>query len=287
MRLQLTPSESAALATRVGAPVFDIGLDTRRVLAAFWDGGHQPYTRRDVASVLLAMGYTGYGNHSDKEVPTDGPRSQEFRAEFRAHGHPSGKRGYWALSHRPLDVDHVGTATAPATAAPAEAPAPSTVTVKAGVSWAPERVEASGDEGYYAEDLGLRRIAISGSRCFGFYSKGSGSCASCPLARYCAEASMGRLADIAARLDRETEQALAEAKAAEERRAALADAATEAHAPAPAHEVVEAPASEAPVLETVALEFDVICDGCGGTIAKGEAVVIADSDEIFHPGCVK
>lgn len=275
MRLQLSPSDSSVFATRVGAPLFDIAADTRRVLAAFWDAGHQPYTRRDVASVLLAMGYMGMGNTSEKEVPTDGPRSQEFRAEFRNHGGPSGKRGYWALSHRPL-VDDAPTAT-PATP---EAPAPSTVTVKAGLSWTPDVVEPSGEEGYYAEDVGLRRIAISGSRCFGFYSKGSGSCGACPLARYCAEATMGRLADIAARLDRETEQALAEAEAAEERRAALADAAAEAHAPTP--DDVEAPAPE-----TTVLEFDVLCDGCGYTIAKGEAAVINEADEIFHPGCAR
>jgi hypothetical protein len=283
MRLQLSPSDSSVLATRIGAPAFDINADTRRVLAAFFDAGHQPYTRRDVASVLLAMGYAGMGNHSDRDVPTDGRRYYAMDSEFRNHGGPSGKRGYWALSHRPL-VDDAPTA-APTTPAPTPAsPAPSTVKVKAGLSWAPDVVEASGDEGYYAEDLGLRRIAISGSRCFGFYSKGSGSCGACPLARYCAEATMGRLADIAARLDRETEQALAEAKASEERRAALADAAAEAHAPsAPKAD----PAPEAPAGETTTLEFDVLCDGCGNTIAKGEAAVINEADEIFHSGCAR
>ena len=289
MRLQLSPSDSRDLATRIGAPVFDISRDTRRVLAAFFDAGHQPYTRRDVASVLLAMGYRGMGNHSDHEVPTDGPRSQEFRAEFRNHGGPSGKRGYWALSHRPLVDEAPVPAAAPNSVKVPSMPKAHDVKVLPGVSWAPEAVEASGDEGYYAEDLGLRRIAISGSRCFGFYSKGSGSCAACPLARFCAEASMGRLADIAARLDRETEQALAEAKAAAERRAALEAAAVAAHAPA--REVTEAPAEAVadptPAVDTTTLEFDVICDGCGNTISRGDEAVIAESDEIFHPGCAK
>ncbi len=286
MRLQLTPSESAAHAAAAGgASTGSLGRDTKLVLAAFWDAGHKTYTRRDVSAVLCLMGYTGVGM-TPGMIPTDGPGYYEMDAEFRNHGGSSGKRGYWMLTHRP----YVDTPATPAVE-PNSVPVPSMpkvvdVQVVAGLSWAPEAVEASGDEGYYAEDLGLRRIAISGSRCFGFYSKGSGSCGACPLARFCAEASMGRLADIAARLDRETEQALAEAKAAEERRAALAERAAEAHAPA--REVTEAPAEAvAPGLSTTTLEFDVICDACGNTINRGAEAVIAESDEIFHPGCVK
>jgi len=58
MKLQLDPSAVAAFATRCGTVSSNLLADSTKVLGAFAEAKHDPFTRKDVVAVLLYMGAT-------------------------------------------------------------------------------------------------------------------------------------------------------------------------------------------------------------------------------------
>ena len=94
---------------------------------------------------------------------------------------------------------------------PAPEPAPEPVETQGGVSWLPPTPKVP-NAALYVEDAGLRRLAVSQTSCFGNYSDRAPTCDGCPLAGFCATASMTSFADITAALDHKTEQAISRAR---------------------------------------------------------------------------
>lgn len=150
------------------------------------------------------------------------------------------------------------------------------VTNSTGVVWTP--TQTAEDNPIYAEDAGLKRIALMDTKCFGeFVNKGK--CKSCPLAGSCQVASFSKIASFAAALDAETEKGLL-----------------------PPEPVVEEPVVEAPeIQETSAPETPAIkegwkvwkspitsvCSGCEEKIFAGSDCINIRGKGNFHMGCAE
>lgn len=151
------------------------------------------------------------------------------------------------------------------------------VTNSTGVVWTP--TQTAEDNPIYAEDAGLRRIALMDTRCFGeFVNKGK--CRTCPLAGSCQVASFSKIASFAAELDAETEKGLL-----------------------PPEPVVEEPVVEAPEIqeetsapETPALKegwkvwkspITSVCSGCEEKILAGSDCINIRGKGNFHMGCAE
>lgn len=269
MKLQITPTTSARFATEVGDHT-SLWEAVTKIIAVFKANTHTPFTRKDVDAVVKALGY---------DEVTDAALYPQVNHLHRP------KRGYYSLDAAPEE----GAATpAPAPKVKAPAPTPKTVTVETadGVVWVPDAPTPE-NAGYYAEDIGLRRIAVTESTCYGHYSASHKACGTCPLAGFCAPASVGGMGDISARLDKATEKHLADAK-----RAAVAPPAPTPDPYNKAPEPAPAPTSGAepeypPGANVLDVPFEGICTKCGNTIAEGALGVHVAGEGMLHPDCAR
>ena len=176
-------------------------------------------------------------------------------------------------------------------------PAPKPLVVlEAGVTWVPPGLEHK-SHALYVEDEGLRRIAVSQTKCFGNFSDRAKACSGCPLAGFCAVASMSGLSDIEAALNRETEEAVALETAraeAEAKRLARANEPVEtARAEVVAKVVTETepptPSETEPVLPpgatTISPPFDSKCTKCPDMVPKWSTAVHLPGEGIVHLAC--
>ena len=263
MKLQLTNSQVTAFATKVGAYT-NMPDATTRVLASFAAEGHDPLTRRDLCAVLQAL----------KGGPEDAIYTKEDGVEGWVVINPMLKgslarapgRGYYTQG------DKVGARTLTEKVVEMAANGGIRIASKAGLSWTPTSVEVDEDLlGYYAEDVGLRRLAANATRCFGSFSARASACRSCPLAPFCATARTAKLGEIAARLDAETEATL---------KAALEPEVTEAEEVAPTETADEG----APGV--MVLPFEGVCSGCQGVMPEGSEGVYVEGAGVHHVACV-
>tara|TARA_B100000900_G_scaffold166484_1_gene141332 strand:+ start:627 stop:1376 length:750 start_codon:yes stop_codon:yes gene_type:complete len=151
------------------------------------------------------------------------------------------------------------------------------VTNSGGVAWIPTQTAV--DNEVYAEDAGLKRIALMGTRCFGEYVP-KGKCKTCPLAGSCQVASFGKIAKFAAELDAETEKALNPEPVVEE--------------PEVTEEVQEetsAPKQETPDLKegwkVMTSVITTVCSKCEENIPAGSECINIRGKGNFHMGCAE
>lgn len=315
MKLQLSPSDARELATLAG-PYSTMEDSVLRVLSAFLTKGHDPYTRRDVCAVLEAMGSPA--DPVNAVLPETGETGNKVINPL-IRGTVAGSMGYYTQK------DGAGSPPAPR-AAPRSAASASVIATtpravstsvlagarvevrtKEGVSYAPTLVLAPQplQESFYAEDVGLRRIAVSQTSCFGLYSERVSACQSCPLARYCAASVLSTLAEIVNTLDSQTETELASAlqmaEAEAERERLAAEAALRPAPPAPslAPATPVAPTSPASSsasssaaglpksMSTLTLPFSSACSHCDKKIEKGDTAVHNAGKGVLHLDCAK
>jgi len=100
MRLQLDAETIEEISRRCGAATADVGEDVRAILTAFRQIDHDPFTRKDVTSILLAMGMT----QSVRGTTVDWNQGNTWfhiGDTIRDQAtQVTGRRGYWA--HHPL-----------------------------------------------------------------------------------------------------------------------------------------------------------------------------------------
>jgi len=263
---------------------------TAQVLKVFAEEGHSPFTRRDVNATLLALPGKDQGwiDANDNDIST--------AVSHNDRGGDS-RRGYYTLNL----IKTPTPAPLPPTPAPPAPLAPIEVVVEnvAGVAWTPPVVPSSPLEGYYAHDVGLRRLAISESRCYGSYVEGNDACDACPLASSCASLAPANLQNLAAAMDRATTRALEEAKnealrvAAEIKRRAQAPAShPRSDAPPPAPKPA-GPKAWPPNFKELdkSIPFDAVCSGCKGSIPKHSSVVHVSAAGVapgmYHIDCAR
>ena len=194
MRLQLNPEQIQKYVDGI-CHLHDLTLQQAIavVLGAFKDT-LDPFTRHDLTAVLKGGGFPG-------DLQKDPDAWATIGAEINQKA-TSVRKGFYTQK-RDGDQTHVPVAD-PLKLRPVpilELPA-TTVEAEPGVFWSPLLVEKV--ESLYSNDVGLRRIAVSQSSCFGNFSIKSNQCKSCPLASYCAQASNAHIATIAAALDAQT-----------------------------------------------------------------------------------
>jgi hypothetical protein len=273
MKLQLNVTKTTILASKAG-PFTNLTESAKRVLLIFAQEGHDPYTRRDVYAVLTAMGGPKEFDSNDPETGLPAWQTLNFIRGMRAGG-----RGYYTQG------DKVG-ARAPMTPGLAQSQEGLTVHRAAGLIWLPPSVDGNKEsEGWYANDVGLRRQAAAATSCFGGYQSKASACEECPLARWCSEAAIGTMSDLAAQLDRKTEDGIVKA----------AEAMLAANVPAPDPELdlseslgtaASEPATKWPEgYNEVDLPFQGVCSKCDKTIAKGETAVHVPVVGMLHPAC--
>lgn len=294
MKLQLTPAQSSSFALEAGAYT-DLYDASARVVDVFKANDHQPFTRKDVEAVVVDMGCPIDEPFKARDPDTGKLGWQLFYPLIEDKGLVKASRTSYAFGAFTLDAE-APKAAKPLKAEKPKAEKPAPQAPEEEVSWAPllpEPVPAAPEEGissapvvveeeppgeidYYAVDLGLRRLAIAQSNCFGSFKDTSTACGDCPLAPYCGPATMATMADIAADLDKKTEKALAAAatpKAPEPPKAA----------PAPVYEAPAGPLPEgAKEMET---PFDSFCSICRGGIPEGSIGVHLPGSGMVHTHC--
>jgi len=302
MKLQLNAAQTADFATKAGEYTSLKGA-CEAVLEAFREADHDPFVRKDIEAVVMAMGcpVPQVFEVKDPETGKIGwqtfyPLIEGWPRRTRTHyGFPENGPGRYPVKGggeappvAPVAAPVVEVAPEPApvietpTVAP-EAPvvvAPVPVVIT-GVAWTPSTPTPT-NEGYYSDDMGLRRIAVSQTNCFGNYSeRAKTTCGTCPLAGFCAAASVAPLGDIAAELDRETEAEIA--KVAE-------PAPFQAVVTEEIHEEIQKTTSAPPVpagLKEVESPFDGICFKCSGVISEGSIGVHVPGKGLVHPDCAR
>lgn len=260
MKLQITETQSRDFGSKAGTYT-DVKAAVTSVLSVLASEAHDPITKRDVCAVIQSMagGPQDALNHEEEGLPCwktiNGMLNGLGRAPGRGYYTQGAMVGIQTLSEQIVEAAESGNIR---------------IVTKTGIRFS-GNLSLSVDEdvlGYYADDPGLRRTAADQSRCFGFYSQQAGSCRTCPLASFCAEAQMGKLGEIAARLDAETEANL---------QAALA----------PEPEVEEAPTTELPEgMETITLPFEGVCSACQDPMAEGSEGVFVEGQGLHHVACL-
>lgn len=337
MKLQLSPTQVGDFVLKVGAktvkadPLEALREDVAAVLAAFRQGGHDPLTRKDVAAVLVGLGY------DSAWVEKDSAAYQAITNVLSARCSPTldaggPLRGFYSQNK-------AGGATA--SKSPPPAPVPSAAALPeptadeeihinvipvAGLSLADigigfasfvQSKAVMAAASLYEQDLGLRRLAVAASPCYGTgFEETESACRECPLAARCAKQSVAFLGSVAADLDQATERSintaveterrrLAEQKAREAERKRLEAAAKATNIPPTGMgptPVAPAPASPAPViipsggmmtvahaqqalaaaypgkgLSAISIPFEGVCSKCGERITKNALGVHLDA----------
>lgn len=232
------------------------------VFNAFLTAKHDPFTRKDFNAVLDALGYSTDGADTTLDATF-------FALVSKMGDRVKGQRGYYtfnAVDPEPVEEELLQT------------PEPVVVETVEGTSWVPDRVTPE-NEGYYGSDVGLRRMAIGESSCYGNWSPKADPCGHCPLAGFCSVASMADIADIAADLDRETEKAILDANKPP----------VTTPTPVPSVETLRPAASQEPVYpegsHIMEVPFEGICTKCGSSIPEGALGIHIPGKGMLHPDC--
>ena len=301
MKLQINAGQAAAFAYQAG-PYKNLTESSQAVLDVFHQNGHDPYTRRDVCAVLTAMG----GPADPTSITENGEEGWKvINAVTKGESSPKG-RGYYTQKNRPPLAKPPTPSAAPEEHAEEMASlAERGVVIEQvdGLAWVPQEAEASPEkEGWYAEDEGLRQIAVSQSSCFGNFVLGNVACDVCPLARWCAASGLASLDSVVSQLDSETEKEIQDAERAYENARLAAEAAARAAAraarrpsapaPSPSRPSAPSPSASAPMdwpagYKEVPLPFDGVCSECDGTIPGGSKGVHLTGVGMLHIECAR
>lgn len=328
MKLQLSPTQVGDFVLKVGSktvrpdPLEALREDVARTLASFRAEGHDPLTRKDVAAVLVGLGYDSAWVEKDSAAyqAITNVLSAQCSPTLDVNGQPL--RGFYSQNKG-------GGASAPSKSPPAATPTPSAAAIPeptvdeeirvnvipvAGLSLADIGIGVSSftqskavmdAASLYEQDLGLRRLAVAASPCYGTgFDETETACQECPLASRCAKQSISFLGSVASDLDQATERSintaveterrrLAEQKAREaEKKRQEAAAAAAKNNPSPIPSPAAPPPSAAPVippggkmtveqaqqalaakypgkgLSAISIPFEGICSKCGEKIAR-------------------
>ena len=213
----------------------------------------------------------------------------------------SPRRGYYSLVGSETPVVETPVVETPVV----ETPAPE-VTERLVLATEPTPEPTPEPEGpathpLYERSERARKAAIHASKCFGFYSERSRSCATCPLAGLCFRARGGKVAEAesraaearaeaearAAEEARATEAALARLKAEHEAEEARVAEEARAIPHIPPTTVVAAPIcgpdrSTDPGRVTDPIPWDIVCEDCGKPISEGSPSYYIEGVGTFH-----
>jgi len=177
-----------------------------------------------------------------------------------------------------------------------------------GISWNPALVEPNPErESWYGEDAGLRNLAIQSTKCFESWSDSEPSCRACPLARWCQEASLSKMEELARTLDAENELFLEDSDEVQTLEAEVQEAEVqtlEAQTPQTATQILESffPEAQTPdspegILSAlkargleaskIPLPFGGVCSGCGAVVFAGSDLIHIRSKGVYHPACAQ
>jgi len=220
MRLQLAPFQVEAFTKEVSLrgnrkAVYD---DCREIVRVFIEAGHDPFTRKDIQAVLTHLGWDVWGQNAIQSI-TDFVNSPNILSVPDKRGYYTTPSTFRTTPKAPAPVP-VSTSPTPSVAETLLAALEGTGTEtepEVTISWSHQTGHSisnkSGESlpenvGVYAEDVGLRRLAMTSTPCFSNHREGGFECSSCPLAPFCRTATLARLDEIARRLDAEVQQDL-------------------------------------------------------------------------------
>lgn len=286
-RLQLSPTQISAFAGKVGSlRAIDLKTAIAMVLQEF-STDLDPFTRKDLTAVLREAGFPN-------DLEKDPEAWATVSAEIKRCASNTTDRGFYTQTGSTAPRTPTPSRFAPPTEAPTRSSELAGVEVKEveGVFWSPLLVGTS-DETYGA-DMGLRRIAVSQSACFGNYSTRATPCRECPLASFCVQASISNLPGLVAALDATTSADIKNAVAAHAR----------AQTPSPIDDLlgikpkpVETPAPETPAkldlsafpkgTSIIPIPLEAICTGCSHPLPVGSEGVHIPARGLFHIACAK
>ena len=250
----------------------DLGLLVEGVLKEFVSRGADPFSWKDAKTVL-------------KDILQD-PNPREAEKHFNRLTVKVGF-GVYSLKDNPTVV----------------APRAPRASRSEGLSWSPSFVAPDQErESWYSEDAGLRRIALGQVKCFGSHSEQDRACGTCPLARFCQEASFAKMDELARLLDQQEEARLVqETEALNAPPAPEVPVTPEAQAPSvtPVSQTPTPPASQTVPWILAALQvkgmtassppmpFTGVCSGCSETVEAGSTVIHVKGRGMFHPDCAQ
>jgi len=171
-----------------------------------------------------------------------------------------------------------------------------------GLSWSPAFLAPDQErESWYSEDAGLRRLALSQTKCFSSYSEGEKSCGVCPLARFCQEASFAKMDELARLLDEQEEARILAESSSQPQASSTSQASSQPQASSTSQassqpqaessnkeeEVIAALAAKGINAKVLIMPFAGVCSACNGQIAAGEKALSGWLRGLFHVGCAK
>lgn len=278
MRLQLHPGQISSLAAEVGN-VENISLNAAVVaVLEVFKRQHDPYTRKDLVAVL-----TKCGSPIDFMKDSDAYR---VLGSVISSSKPTKEKGYytqrsnteWSLGQSPKVVSEApSTEPSEVATAPTEAEGrTSLIQEVAGIFWSPS---GGSSHELYREDIGLRRLAISQSSCFGSYSSRAASCKECPLSAFCVQSTVSKLPSLVAALDLDTVSKIS------------GSVTKPVKTPVPVvtePEVVVRPKRALPDGATkTTVSFEAVCTKCSREIAENSEAYHVPRKGLFHPNCLE
>lgn len=287
MRLQLSPTQISNFAGKVGSlRSLDLKTAIQMVLSEF-ARDLDPFTRKDLTAVLREA---GVASDLEKDPEAWATVSSEIK---RLATNTSEKGFYTQKGVSPAPSRFAPPAPVTQSATPSELDGVEVKDVE-GVFWSPLLVGTS-DETYDA-DMGLRRIAVSQSACFGNYSTRASACQSCPLASFCVQASLSSLPALVASLDEATNTSIKNAIAVRAR----------ANTPSPIDEILGIQPKQVETLRPVTpkaeeidlsgfpagtslipIPIEVVCTGCAHPVPVDSKGVHIPKRGLFHIACAK
>jgi len=292
MRLQLNTQKAKSLAALCESFSGEIFRDTQNVLKCFKDQSHDPFTYRDVKAVLEQIGWD-----LDKD---NGWNVVQGEIRNCCTSVPE-KRGYYTQKTQGPKTEDSSSKTEDSSSKTEDSSSKTEdsgiqTVAEEGLSWSPPASrEPSENEGWYADDDGLRESAITQTKCFGSFLQENEACVKCPLARFCVRALPSVIEQIAQNLDEETEKALRAAEEERRQKALQKETPSKKEAPTlkkePSKKDDEWPVGFRPVQS---LPFDGVCSGCDKEIKKGSRTVyvspnskVSSGNGMYHVKCAR
>jgi hypothetical protein len=288
--VSLTPETIQTLSSSVAHLRGDSLVE--EVLSAIVGLGEVPFAWKDVKAIC-------------REVLGDGEALRDAEKAFDRRVSKV-DRGLYVLRG---SAPRLASRSATAPSAP-RIPSPK-VSKPEGISWNPKRVDQDPQrESWYSDDAGLRRIALQSTKCFESWSE-EATCGTCPLARWCQEASLAKLEELARSLDAESELLIAEEEAPElnleeasftqleELEASLVEEPSSptnggaadiprVETPAPPEEALLALQARGIEASRIPMPFGGVCSGCQAPVpADTDSMIHVRNKGIFHPACIQ